>query len=236
MHEKLVQADDGSEMLLIPGGQFLFGISDSDLTNLAGTSSRAKQFRMAYDEPDLTTRDLQDYYIDKYPVTNQQFRDFLKKSGYRRKPRLIDSSIWGADLQPVVAVNWDDAQAYAKWCGKRLPSEQEWEKAARGTNGFLYPWGNLPDSTRCNCFESGLECTSEVGSYPHGASPYGVEDMSGNVWEMTSDKFDEESFSMKGGCYLTYIRFCRCTGRWAPSTEELEKGPTWLGFRCVRTP
>lgn len=234
MTVQTIEADDSSEMVLVPAGEFLFGIEDADLKTLAGSSQLAKTFRVAYDERPLERVNCSPYYIDKYPVTNEQFRIFLQKSGYKRTPRLLDSSIWGSDRQPIVAVNWDDANAYANWCGKRLPSEAEWEKAARGESGFLYPWGSAPDSTRCNCFESGLECTSAVGSFPKGVSVYGVHDMAGNVWEMTTDKWDNESFTMKGGCYLSYIRFCRSSARWAPSAEELTKGPTWLGFRCVK--
>jgi len=227
-------ADDGAEMLLIPAGDFRIGISDESLEYLAGTRDRAKRFRIGHDELRPRSINLPDFYIDKYPVTNEQYRRFLKSSGYRKIPNKLDSSIWGSDRQPVVAIDWKDAEAYAAWCGKKLPSEEEWEKAARGTDGWLFPWGDEIHERRCNCFEAGLECTSVVGSFPKGTSPFGVHDMAGNVWELTTGEFDNSSRAMKGGCFLTYVRFCRASARWAPSKEELDKGANWLGFRCVR--
>lgn len=227
-------AEDGAEMLPIPGGSFRIGISDEALERLAGSRERARKFRSGYGELQPQAVKLPDFYIDKYPVTNEQYRRFLKSSGYRKIPRVLDSSIWGSDRQPVVAIDWKDARAYAAWCRKRLPSEEEWEKAARGTDGWLFPWGDEIKENRCNCVEAGLECTSVVGSYPKGASSFGVHDMAGNVWEITTGKWDEASFTMKGGCFLTYVRFCRSSARWSPSEEDLEKGAKWLGFRCVR--
>jgi formylglycine-generating enzyme required for sulfatase activity len=226
--------DDGAEMVLVPEGNFVFGIGDDDLRDLAGSKSRAESFRKAYEEPRLQTLSLPSYYIDKYPVTNEQYRRFLSSTNYRKVPRKLDSSIWGSDRQPVVAIDLNDAKAYASWCGKRLPSEEQWEKAARGAEGRLFPWGDDLKERNCNSFEAGLECTSVVGSYPKGISPYGIHDMSGNVWELTTGQWDNELPAMRGGCYLTYLQFCRCTARWAPDREELREGAKWLGFRCVK--
>lgn len=235
MLEKTVtNAKDGGEMVLVPAGQFVYGITDEQLVELT-SRKRAERFRDEYSEARQSLLLLPDFYIDKFPITNQQYRRFLTETR-SKKPPLLDTSIWGSDQQPIVGVNWADADAYAKWCGKRLPSEREWEKAARGTDGRLYPWGDDPIESICNCAETGLECTSNVGSFPRSASPYGAHDMAGNVWEMTTDRFDEESFVMRGGCYLTYVSFCRSTARWAPSRKELREGPSWLGFRCVSDP
>lgn len=229
-----ILSDDGVEMLLVPEGQFETGISDSDLKELAGDADRAARFRIGYNEAVPGFLSLPSFYIDKFPVTNRQFRLFLEKTSYRKIPNKLDSKIWGGDKQPVIAVDWSDAKAYAQWCGKRLPSELEWERAARGERGNLFPWGNRISPQNCNCFESGLECTTDVDSYPQGISPYGAYDMAGNVWEMTATEWEWEAPVMKGGCFLTYVRFCRSSARWAPSTEELENGAKWLGFRCVK--
>jgi formylglycine-generating enzyme required for sulfatase activity len=220
-------------MVLIPEGRFVYGITDSQLERLAGGRKRAIAFRDDHGEAQQDLIQMPEFYIDRHLVTNDQYREFLKETAYERRPRLLDSKIWGADRKPIVGIQWQDAEAYARWCGKRLPSEREWEKAARGTDGRLYPWGDDPIRTICNCFEAGLESTSQVGAFPESASPYGVHDLSGNVWEMTSDRYTKESYVMRGGAYLTYVSFCRTTARWAPSDEEHERGPKWLGFRCV---
>jgi formylglycine-generating enzyme required for sulfatase activity len=219
-------------MVLIPAGEFIFGASDLRLQRLADKRERGKQVRVEGEDLEEESITLEPFYMDKFLVTNKQYRHFLKESRYNRRPRLIDSALWGTDEQPVVAVNWGDAGKYAAFYGKRLPSEREWEKAARGTDGRLFPWGDELDGTRCNCLETGLECTSKVGSFPEGVSPYGVHDMAGNVWQMTMGEYDDESYAMKGGGYLNYVLFCRSTARWAASNESLRTGPTWLGFRC----
>jgi toxoflavin biosynthesis protein ToxD len=233
MNETLI-GKDGAEMVLIPQGKFAYGISDDQLSNLGYGAKAIKEYRRDYFEILPQDAYTPDYYIDKFPVTNAQYETFLKATKRRKRPRLMDSSLWGAPSQPIIGVDWQDATDYANWCGKRLGTEQEWEKAARGPDGRLFPWGNEADRVICNSAESGLECTSAVGSFPLSASAYGVHDMAGNVWEMTTGHWTSESLAMRGGCFLTYIRFCRSTARWAPDKSELEKGPSWLGFRCVQ--
>jgi iron(II)-dependent oxidoreductase len=234
--DKTIKRLDGAEMLLIPEGEFVYGVSDEALLRLYRKQSAVEKYRNDYLELQPETVNLPNYYIDQFPVTNQLYRRFLTETGYKRRPRLINAPIWGDPQTPVVAVNWDDAHAYAAWTGKRLPTEQEWEKAARGTDGRLFPWGSDLERTFCNCFEAGLGNTSEVGSFTESASPYGAHDMAGNVWEMTTGIWAEDSFAMRGGCYLGYQHFCRVTSRWTPDEEELEIGPSWLGFRCVSDP
>jgi len=229
-----LKTHDNAEMILIPEGPFTFGVTDEQLRSLGYDAATTKKWRQQYNERPASQVHLPGYYIDKYPVTNHQYRQFMTATNRGRKPRLLDSNLWGEPDQPVVSVNWDDATDYANWAGKRLPTEAEWEKAARGTDARLFPWGNDFAAPCCNCFEAGLDCTSIVGAFPNSASPYGVHDLAGNVWEMTTDRWDDESFAMRGGAYLTYLRFCRTTSRWAPSDEELRRGPAWLGFRCVR--
>jgi formylglycine-generating enzyme required for sulfatase activity len=225
-------ADDGAEMVLIPDGKFVYGISDEQLAGLGYSVRAINQYRRDFHEVFSQDVAISSYYIDKYPVTNEQFERFLKATQRSRRPKWIRSSIWGGPRQPVVGVNWKDATDYARWCGKRLPTEQEWEKAARGGEKRLFPWGNDSERVICNCAEAGLECTSDVGSFPLSNSPYGVQDMAGNVWEMTTGEWEPGVFAMRGGSFLTYIRFCRSTGRWAPDEDEMPSN--WLGFRCVR--
>jgi formylglycine-generating enzyme required for sulfatase activity len=234
--DDVITLKDGLEMVLIPEGKFTFGISDDELVNLYGKKSAVAKYRDEMGELPQEEVFLPNYYIDKYPITNRLFGQFLQETQHRKRPQYFDSSIWGSPNSPVVGINWEDATAYATWAGKHLPNEKEWEKAARGTDGRLFPWGEATAGASCNCAESGLECTSEVGSFPASASPYGIHDMAGNVWEMTTDYWTENLRAMRGGCYLTYQIFCRATARWAPSPEELRKGPRWLGFRCVYVP
>jgi iron(II)-dependent oxidoreductase len=224
---------DGAEMILIPEGPFTFGITDEQFRTLGYDATTIRKWRQQYDERRASQVYLPAYYIDKYLVTNRRYQQFLKEVSHARKPRLIGSNLWGDPDQPVVAVDWEDAAEYANWAGKRLPTEEEWEKAARGTDARLFPWGDDFAAPYCNCFEAGLDCTSIVGGFASSTSPYGVHDLAGNVWEMTTGRWDDKSYAMRGGAYLTYLRWCRTTGRWAPSDKELRRGATWLGFRCV---
>ena len=161
---------------------------------------------MPHDNPLSARRGkISNHYIARYPVTVVQFRTFVEASGYawehRNRPQ-------GAAHHPVVYVSWHDALAYCNWLTARLrewsdtpeplatllrtdnwrvilPSEAEWEKAASSADRRAYPWGNEPDPNRANYNETGIHTTSTVGCFPRGASPYGVEDLSGNVWEWT---------------------------------------------------
>lgn len=177
----------GHPLVFVPAGEFLMG-SDSGLAN---ERPRHKVI-------------LGDYWIDKFPVTNVQFAQFVQATGYKAQGNWQIAFTSGKEQHPVVFVTWDDACAYGQWCGKRLPTEAEWEKAARGTDGREYPWSNQWDGNKCNA--SGREATP-VGAYPEGVSPYGCHDMVGNVWEWCQDWYDSESLGHHIGHFLQQIPY-----------------------------
>jgi formylglycine-generating enzyme required for sulfatase activity len=175
------------ELILIPAGEFLMG---SDVQKDKGALQEERPQRTLY---------LPDYYMAKTPVTNAQYAAFVKASGHG-----LPRHWWGRNPpsgkedHPVVYVSWHDAVAYCNWLAEvtgkayRLPSGAEWEKGARGTDGRIYPWGNEWDPKRCNSWEGGQEETTPVSAYPQGASPYGLLDMAGNVWEWTTSLWGED--------------------------------------------
>ncbi|MDZ7261470.1 MAG: SUMF1/EgtB/PvdO family nonheme iron enzyme [candidate division KSB1 bacterium] len=132
------------------------------------------------------------FWIDEYPVTNLAYREFIQATRFK-PPHYWKHDTYPEDKahHPVVHITWYDAMLYAKWAGKRLPTEKEWEKAAGYEEGLNYPWGNEFDSQKCNSIESGLVDTTPVDKYPEGKSPYGCYDMAGNVWEWTASWVDE---------------------------------------------
>ena len=142
----------------------------------------------AYDKPEHQVF-LKKYMIDKYPVTNAQYALFIAATDHRPPLHWSNGMMpAGSELHPVTMVSWYDAASYAQWAGKRLPTEQEWEKAARGVEGFRWPWGNDMDEKLLNTYYN-VGATTSVLQYPLGASPYGVMDMAGNVSEWIADDF-----------------------------------------------
>lgn len=134
----------------------------------------------------------------------------------------------------MVGVSFYEAEAYAKWSGKRLPTEKEWERAARGTDGRKYPWGNDFDLKKCNTFESKIIRTTPVTRYPNGISLTGCYDMAGNVGEWCQDWYDESKSEkvLRGGSWLNNRNFAQCSIR--DRCHPLGRDPI-IGFRCVRT-
>ena len=167
LSQSWISPKDLAPMILIPAGPYYQGPAPA-----AGKGAR----------PLIT--DLPAFYIDRFEVTNRQFARFVTETGYQAQGNWQTEATDDRQDHPVVRVSYYDAQAFAKWAGKRLPTAAEWEKAARGGDLRLYPWGGTQaDYTKFNCLESGVGNTTPVGSYPQGASPYGVEDMAGNGWE-----------------------------------------------------
>ena len=181
------------------------------------------------------------FFIDRTEVTNAQYQEFVKATGRRppsdwRNGRYAD----GDDRLPVINVSWYDANEYAQWASKRLPREEEWEFAARGTDGRLYPWGQQWNQVLANTKESNNDRVVEVGHYSAGASPYGVLDMCGNVWEWTAsnlisyaDRVKElgDGKVIRGGGYNAPNERATTTYRGVVSPE---KAYDKTGFRCVR--
>jgi formylglycine-generating enzyme required for sulfatase activity len=229
---KYTSAMDRSEMVLIPHGPFIYGMNRSDMVTLVNGLN--EKIALFYNSEHKKVQKVleKDYFIDKFEVTNEKYARFMKATGHQQ-PKYWKYPQFNSDLQPVVGVGWSDAEAYCKWANKRLPTEEEWEKAARGTNGHIWPWGNNADNARYNGHKKGFYAPINVGSFPAGDSPYGVSDMAGNVWEMTSSSFTEggNAKTMKGGSYLNTSGAVRTVVRWGPADEQT--GSNWLGFRCV---
>jgi sulfatase modifying factor 1 len=229
--DRRVWKKDGKDMLRVPAGEFLYGESQQKLS-------------------------LPEFWIDRTPVTNSEFARFVQDTGYKTTAEQTGigcantgekwEDIQGADWRhpggpksdirtkadhPVVQVTWDDAVAYASWAGKRLPTEQEWEKAARGVDAREYPWGDhSPSSQLCN-FNKNEGRTTPVGKYsPQGDSPYGCVDMSGNVWEWTASDHEDGGKVLRGGGWSHPAEFVRLFLRPAHLADERYDTD---GFRCV---
>ena len=175
--EALLSAEQWAEvntMIAVPAGRFYMGTD--------------RKRSDAYDRPRHSVN-LSGFRIDKYPVTNAQYARFVTATKHRPPLHWEDGKVpAGLELHPVTMVSWYDAASYAEWAGKRLPTEQEWEKAARGEHGIRWPWGDQMDIKRLNTYYS-IGSTTSVLRFTEGASPYGVMDMAGNVSEWTADDF-----------------------------------------------
>jgi formylglycine-generating enzyme required for sulfatase activity len=220
---------DDAEMILIPNGSFVFGASQQEIQSLL-TKYKFPWAEIYGTELPKQQKQVEAFYIDRYEVTNEQYEKFLKETRHR-EPKYWRRQLLNGKRQPVVGVGWTDAAAYAKWAGKRLPREEEWEKAARGTDGRAWPWGNVPNNSSYNGKAQANGAPANVGNFPSGDSVYGVSDMAGNVWEMTSGVWQGGSKAMRGGSFLNAVSEVRVTVRWTASDQD--RGAVWLGFRCV---
>jgi formylglycine-generating enzyme required for sulfatase activity len=235
-------------MVYVPAGEFIMGSDEGDS-----------------DERPVHTVYLDAFYIDKTEVTNTQFAKFLNEQGNQEEGGVTWLNIGDKDClisqsegqyqpkggygnHPVIEVSWCGARAYCQWVGKRLPTEAEWEKVARGTDGRTYPWGEGIDCDRAQYGGCGGERTTPAGNKPKGASPYGALDMAGNVWEWVADWYDSGYYSqspggnplgpnsgvsrvLRGGSWFNYQRSARCASRHSlnPWDEDYH-----VGFRCAK--
>jgi formylglycine-generating enzyme required for sulfatase activity len=184
---------DGGPVVLIPAGSFPMGVPHGDRDG----------GRDEYPRHDVY---VDAFYIDKFEVTNGQYLAFVKATGHRvpQNPNNPTRNLWQGDTisealvdRPVINVDWADAVAYCSWAGKRLPTEAEWEKAAKGTSDRRFPWGNVEPTNKHLNFNQrwiGEKTLMPVGSYEAGKSPFGVYDMAGNVWEWVQDWYDPKYY------------------------------------------
>jgi formylglycine-generating enzyme required for sulfatase activity len=225
-------------MVLIPAGEFTMGSQDGDADERPAHKVQVNAFSM-----------------DVYEVTVRQYAEFLRAEGFHSPLDWKTMNQPTHQKYPVANVDWADAVAYCKWAGKRLPTEAEWEKAARGTDGRLYPWGNDPPTPlHANYGKTGshnYEALAPVGTFENGKSPYGIYDMAGNVWEWVSDWYDTDYYKnspqqnpegpptggfkvIRGGAWNTSARNLRSSDRyWDPPSFRSLYFP---GFRCVKNP
>ena len=248
----------------------VYEVVESRLTTPAGTEhvqvlAPAGVFRMgavdgADDEQPVHEVELDAFYIDKYPVTNAQYLAFAAATGSQAPPMVMHED-YHHPQKPVVGIPWVRARDYCQWAGMQLPTEAQWEKAAGGTDGRFYPWGNdLPDATRAN-FNFQVGSPSPVGSHPDGASPYGAHDMAGNVWEWMRDLYSPAFYAhsprknpvnmeingieggdrtLRGGSWRSPARDLRVSARNTGFMLAEKAGGDFyivqisLGFRCVR--
>jgi formylglycine-generating enzyme required for sulfatase activity len=263
--ERLGELGDprAEEWCLVPAG-----------TAVLGTDADAEPDQKAHESPAIRPY-VSSYEIMKTPVTVAQLSRFIDEGGYSNRqawsdegwawktegailyPRFFspaEREEWKAYLtssRPAIGVSWFEADAYARWIGGRLPTEAEWEKAARGTDGRRYPWGDEWDDDAAGHREHGPRCTVPVGVFPRGESPYGVLEMSGSVWQWCSDFYAPDAYRdagrrdpegpsagdppvrkvVRGGAWNTLAWSLRCANRNCyPRTARFSN----LGFRCVR--
>jgi len=231
------------QMIYVPAGEFVMGTTEDEAHRLAER----------YDvDPTLFLTEtpqrkvyVEGFLIDRFPVTNAQYKQFIEATGRHAPPGWQGGEYpEGKGDHPVAFVGWHDADAYARWAGMRLPTEAEWEKAARGTDGRVYPWGNewRDDAARRDdpAWPQTRALTTPVGALPAGASPYGVMDLCGNVAEWTSTPSqppDPERnwawYVVKGaGAALSERYNFRCAAR--NFSAHVSRRHTWLGFRCAK--
>jgi formylglycine-generating enzyme required for sulfatase activity len=225
-------------MAFVPAGEFTMGGLGYDL-----------------DEQPVHSVYLDAYWMDLAEVTNAQYAMCVAAGVCAEplfpflgeRPEYYGNPVY-ADY-PVVFLSWDDATTYCQWMGKRLPSEAEWEKAARGADARTYPWGNeAPDDTLANYDASGVGNTTEAGAYPAGASPYGIFDLAGNVWEWVADWYAADYYAvspaanptgpgigdrkvLRGGSFDLNDWTLRTANRFKMPPEHESAN---IGFRCVR--
>jgi serine/threonine-protein kinase len=225
---------DGTVLLYVPGGSYSLGAEVND---------EARPIRRVVLSP---------FWIAKYPVTNEQYARFLAENPGGEKPEFWRDKRFNQPRQPVVGVSWEEARAYCRWAGLRLPSEAQWEAAARDTDQRRYPWGNDEPTAEHANFGGREGGMTPVGTYPKGAGPFGALDQVGNVWEWCEDAWNPIAYrerqgqrdplstvSTKGDVAVRCLR----GGSWSVGAEDLAAALRnryeasiryWnFGFRCL---
>ncbi|MEI7833029.1 MAG: SUMF1/EgtB/PvdO family nonheme iron enzyme [bacterium] len=246
-----VNPKDGAAMVLIPAGEFLMGMSEADIADFKKKHPNVKPSEFESETPQRKVM-LDSYYIYQYEVTVRQYREFCQSTGIPmpKKPEtrnFLRPWEWKDD-NPIIGVRWYDALAYAEWAGAKLPTEAQWEKAARGTDGRKYPWGNTVEKNVYaeNDFFTvwGHFGTRPVGYLPD-KSPYGVFDMAGNACEWCADWYDKSYYKtapdnnppgpeegktrvVRGGSWIRDFNSCSNRRATRPSYTDMD-----IGFRCV---
>lgn len=175
------------------------------------------------------------FYIDVTPTTNADYARFIAATTGHRPPLHWTDGRCPTQLynHPVVNVTWHDAQSYSDWAQKLLPSALEWEKAARGTRGNVFPWGSQPTPAKCNVRETGVGQTTPVNRYHSGVSPYGLYDMSGNIWEWCRTETEPSRYALKGSAFTSPLEL---GSGYALNDASAEMFDDDTGFRCVSPP
>ncbi|MFB6951213.1 SUMF1/EgtB/PvdO family nonheme iron enzyme [Streptomyces niveus] len=183
--------------------------------------------------PDNRSVWLEPFLVDVYPTTNEDYERFVLATGHR-PPQHWATGRCPVSLanHPVVWVTWRDATAYARWAGKVLPSARQWEKAARGPRGRIYPWGAEPTAAKANTAEAGIDATPSVSRYQSGVSPYGAFDMCGNVWEWCSTEEEPGNgrYELKGSAFTSPFERAAPSLRNAANASMKDND---TGFRCA---
>lgn len=242
-------------MVLVPAGDFIMGTDETDPEDKAAEYGIMKPWLV--DENPAHKVFLDAYYIDKYEVSNLDYKKFIDATVHRPPPYWQEGRYpEGDDKLPAVMVTWDDANSFCLWAGKRLPTEAEWEKGARGTDGRRFPWGNEFDNNRANvgATRSG---PMPINDFEGGRSPYGIYQMIGNVWEWTydwykpypgnkynSDHFGEKFRVLRGNSFANVGHFPQeihreVVARHSSATFRLffrQDGSVGdIGFRCAKS-
>ncbi len=230
------------DMVYVSGGEFLYGMTREE--KLKQAESAGVHPDLLRDHSDRRTLKVPEFWIDRYLVTRGQFARFMKATGYgiitngwvvgwRELTESWPPDRLGQEALPMIGVNADDAEAYARWAGKRLPTEGEWELAARGTNGWLYPWGNATSTNAC--YEGhgniGFSASFPVGSWPEGASPCGALDMVGLVCQFVRTIWGQQTHILVGSSVFhtqPYSRMVTARFGWATGMRNYVSG-----FRCA---
>lgn len=243
----------GDDMVLVPAGEFMMGRNAKDEVTACSENFESDcQLSWFLDEEPVHQVNIDAFYIDKYEVTNALYRE-CEKEGVCDPPKLTASNTHPDyysnpefDHYPVINVNWNQAKAYCEWSDARLPTEAEWEKAARGTDDRMYPWGDQLDDTFAN-YHWHVEDTTAVGSYENGKSPYGVYDMAGNVWEWVNSLHKSYPYDANDGRESTTASGDRVMrgGSWGQDGDnsvstsyrmayDANHTNIDLGFRCAK--